>query len=619
VSHSQTSPTPTEFYRARLERNELSSARETQRSRRYSVARLLVAIAGIVLAWPALFTDTVPAWLLWLPVISFVALALLHDRVERGRRRLQRAVEQDREGLARLAGEWIGVGADGERFIDAQHPYASDLDLFGEGSLFQRLCAARTADGEATLAAWLQHPATAERLQLRQRGVQELRDRSELRLDLALLGEKIGASVDTEALSGWAEAPPLLVSRWPRFVALLLGLLNVVTFTAWFAPLLEAATAAAEGAPEMQVFDGAPFFLVSIFLTFLFVGTMSKRTLAVLHHADRPQRDLALLGAMLRRLEEELFDCTDLQRETAPLRDDRLRPSVAIRQLTRLVEIEHSRHNHIFNALGGLVLAGTQIAYSLENWRREHGPHVRQWVTALAHFEALSSLARYAFESPQDPFAEILVDGSVRFEAQGLGHPLLPIERCVRNDVRLAADAERLWLLSGSNMAGKSTLLRTVGTNVVLALAGAPVRAERLRLHPLQLGASMRIVDSLHDGASHLYAEIKRLHTIVQLCSGEMPLLFLLDEVLHGTNSGDRRAGADAIIRQLIAGGALGLVTTHDLALAKIADELGPAGANVHLVDHMRDGKLAFDYKLRRGPVTKGNALELMRAIGLDV
>jgi DNA mismatch repair ATPase MutS len=286
--------------------------------------------------------------------------------------------------------------------------------------------------------------------------------------------------------------------------------------------------------------------------------------------------------------------------------------------LTRIVEIEQSRHNHIFAALGGLVLAGTQTAYALETWRARHGAAVGRWVDALATFEALSSLGRYAYESPADAFPEF-VDGPARFEARGLAHPLLAVETAVRNDVALGADGVRLWIVSGSNMAGKSTLLRSVGSNVALAHAGAPVRAQAMTLTPLQLGASMRIVDSLHEGASHLYAEIRRFRAIVDLCDGDRPVLFLLDEILHGTNSSDRRAGGAAVIGTLVERGGLGLVTTHDLALAKIADDLGPAGANVHFVDHMEDGELAFDYTLRDGPVQRGNALALMRAIGLEV
>jgi DNA mismatch repair ATPase MutS len=199
-----------------------------------------------------------------------------------------------------------------------------------------------------------------------------------------------------------------------------------------------------------------------------------------------------------------------------------------------------------------------------------------------------------------------------------LGHPLIPESRNVRTDLRLS-DEPRVLVVSGSNMSGKSTLLRTAGVNVVLALAGAPVRARRLRLSPLQVGASIHIQDSLQAGASRFYAEIKRLRQIVDLTHGSVPVLFLLDEILHGTNSHDRRIGAEGVVRGLLDRGAIGLVTTHDLALARVAEELAPLAANVHFEDRLEDGKMTFDYRLRPGVVQRSNALELMRSVGLEV
>jgi DNA mismatch repair ATPase MutS len=199
-----------------------------------------------------------------------------------------------------------------------------------------------------------------------------------------------------------------------------------------------------------------------------------------------------------------------------------------------------------------------------------------------------------------------------------MGHPLLPADRCVRNDVTLVGD-KQLLIISGSNMSGKSTLLRTVGTNTVLGLSGAPVCAKRLRLSPLAIGASIRLQDSLQEGSSRFYAEILRLRQIADLSQGESPALFLLDEILHGTNSHDRGIGAEAVVRNLLENGAIGMITTHDLALTQVAEALAPRAANVHFQDHLEDGEIAFDYRMHDGVVTKSNALELMRAVGLDV
>jgi DNA mismatch repair ATPase MutS len=234
----------------------------------------------------------------------------------------------------------------------------------------------------------------------------------------------------------------------------------------------------------------------------------------------------------------------------------------------------------------------------------------------VGEIEALCSLASHAFEHPNDPFPEFSSESRC-LEAEGAAHPLLDEKRAVRNDVSLS-DGLRLLVVSGSNMSGKSTLLRTVGVNVVLAQAGAPVRARRLLLSPLAIGASIRITDSLQDGISHFYAEILRIRQIVELTAGPLPVLFLIDEFLHGTNSHDRRVGAEALATSLLNRGAMGLITTHDLALAHIVETSGTA-ANVHFEDQLVDGRIHFDYVMQPGVVRKSNALELMRSVGLEI
>jgi DNA mismatch repair ATPase MutS len=245
------------------------------------------------------------------------------------------------------------------------------------------------------------------------------------------------------------------------------------------------------------------------------------------------------------------------------------------------------------------------------------GPDLGRWIDAVGEFEALSAFAALSYEHPEYAFPEI-VEEAPCLEATAIGHPLLPVSRCVRNDVMLSGENQAL-IVSGSNMSGKSTLLRTVGVNVVLALAGSPVCAERLRLSPLAIGASIRIQDSLMEGSSRFYSEILRLRQITELTRGGLPVLFLLDEILNGTNSHDRGIGAEAVVRNLVEGGAIGLVTTHDLALTRLAEALAPRVANVHFQDHLANGVIAFDYRMHPGIVTKSNALELMRAVGLNV
>jgi DNA mismatch repair ATPase MutS len=337
----------------------------------------------------------------------------------------------------------------------------------------------------------------------------------------------------------------------------------------------------------------------------------------VLAAVDRRASDLELLSLLLERLERERFQAPRLARLRGALDVEGLPPSRQVARLSRLLQRLDAKRNQLFAPFACLMLWTTRTAFAIEAWRAVSGPAIAGWLAAAGEVEALGALAAYAYENPADPFPEMATGGPC-FEGEGLGHPLIPEDRCVRNDLRLG-DPLRMLIISGSNMSGKSTLLRTVGANAVLAQAGAPVRAHRLRMSPLAVGATLRVQDSLQAGRSRFYAEITRLRQLVDLAGGTPPLLFLLDEILHGTNSHDRRAGAEAIVRGLIGRGAIGLVTTHDLALAEVADQLAPRAANVHFEDHLEGGTMMFDYIMRPGVVRNSNALALMRAVGLEV
>jgi DNA mismatch repair ATPase MutS len=346
-------------------------------------------------------------------------------------------------------------------------------------------------------------------------------------------------------------------------------------------------------------------------------GLQRTRVRRALRECEAPARDLALLARLLAVLEDAELRAARLVSLQRAVATRGVPASRRIRRLGRLVELADARRNQLFAPLAALLLWTTQLAFAIESWRAACGSALGRWIEVLGELEALVALAGYAYEEAEQPFPELLGEGA-RFEAEALAHPLLPRDRCVANDVALG-DAPRVWVVSGSNMSGKSTLLRSVGANAVLAFAGAPVRARRLRISPLAIGASIRVGDSLLGGTSRFYAEIQRLRRIVELAEGPGPALFLLDEILAGTNSHDRGIGAEAVVRGLLERGAIGLVTTHDLALARIADGLAPRGANVHFEDHIQDGVIAFDYRLRPGVVQRSNALALMRAVGLEV
>jgi hypothetical protein len=585
-------------YERRAEARRAEAARQFQRFRTFGIARLAALAPGLGMLWLAI-KGLASWWWLLLPSATFLVLAVVQDRITRSRRRCERAADLYDQGLARLDDRWAGKGATGERFVDAAHPYAEDLDLFGRGSVFELLSRARTRVGEETLSRWLLKPATPEVVRGRQLAVAELRPQLDLREDLALLGEGVRSGEDAQGLSTWAAAPAWSISIWLRVISIGLVLLAIITLGLWIAG-----------------FGGLPF-LVALILGRIFAFRLRARVKNVISAVDAPGRDLALLSQVLSRLERERFSSFHLVELRAALDVEGLAPSRQIARLNGLINLLDARRNMIFAPFATLLLWPEQLAFAIEKWRQSSGPAVARWLAAVGEFEALSSLASYSYEHPQHPFPE-LVDGKACFEGAGLGHPLIPESRNIRTDVSLS-DELRVLIVSGSNMSGKSTLLRTVGINAVLAMAGAPVSAKRIRLSPLAVGASIRIQDSLQAGASRFYAEITRLRQIVELTGTGLPVLFLLDEILHGTNSHDRRIGAEGVVRGLIERGGLGLVTTHDLALAHIAEVLAPRAANVHFEDHLEGGKMTFDYLLRPGVIQRSNALELMRSVGLDV
>jgi hypothetical protein len=552
-----------------------------------------------VLVWLSLARSVLSPYWLTAPVVLFTSVAIYHEIVIRRIARAHRAIRYYERGLDRLNNNWAGRGQGGERFHDPSHPYAEDLDVFGKGSLFELLNTARLRSGEETLAQWLLKPAPPGEVRSRQDAVQELRLRLDFREDLANLGEDAGPGVHNQELAAWGEAPALFDSRRPRAIAAVLAATTVAAAIVW------------------SVWDFRPPFLAAVLIQSIFALSLRPRVLAAVRAVEHPAHDLSLFAHVLVRLEREEFTSAKLRALRAALDTGGLPASHHIARLNRIVDLIDSRDNVAVRLIGPFLLWTTQSALALEAWRSACGPSLRRWLEAAGEIEALSALGNYAYEHPGDPFPEF-EEGPAHYSASGISHPLLPPSRAVPNDVRLGPEC-RVLIVSGSNMSGKSTLLRTIGVNAVLAMAGAPVRAQKLSLSPVAVGASIRVMDSLQSGSSRFYAEITRLRLLADIAAGPLPLLFLLDELLHGTNSHDRKIGAEAIVKGLVKRGAIGLITTHDLALAHIADVLQPHGFNVHFEDQLTEGRISFDYVLRPGIVRKSNALELMRYVGLEV
>lgn len=575
--------------------------------------KLWVIVAGLGLAWFSLIKNTVSDYWMILPVTVYGALAVWHELVIRARTRTERAAAFYERGLSRIEDRWAGTGDAGERFRDAKHIYAEDLDLFATGGLFQLLCSARTAMGEEWLARWLLAPSTVAAIHERHELIAELREKIGLREDVALKGEGLRAELNPAGLAAWAEGTAEPANPFVRGLVAALAIACVATIVAW--------------AVTGEVLP----FLIALLVNLGVYARLKKQTDAAMKGFQCNEDGLTLFTEILTRIESEPFSSARLRHLQEELKAGGTeRASHAMRRLARMVTWIDARDSYFMRLIELPVLYSLQLGFIAEAWRRRWGRRVRVWIDVVGEMEALLSLAAYAYEHPSDPFPEILpespseihpvTDGTKagHFVGEELGHPLLAAARCVRNSVRLDGKT-RVLLVSGSNMSGKSTLLRTVGVNLVLAMAGAPIRGKSLQLSPLALGTRIRSTDSLQEGRSNFYTEILRIRQVFALAERKMPLLFLFDELLEGTNSHDRQIGAEALLRSLVGRDAIGMATTHDLALTTIAVSLNGSIRNVHFEDQIAGGEMSFDYKLRDGVVPRSNALELMRWIGLKV
>ncbi len=622
---------PLEVYRRRLAVHEEGASRLRATHLWLGYLRLAAALIFLGVAWFTIFLSEGPRWTVILPIALFVALGVWQGRVSRRRDAARRAAEMYRLGMARVEDRWVGLE---ERAIPAglsreargtlaASLYAEDLDIVGRGGLFELLCRARTRMGEEMLLGWLLEPAAVEEIRERQAAVEELRGRLEFRERMGVAGETSAVGVEAESLREWAAAEDVLIQRWMPWVAGVLAVAAVAGAVGWLSG------------------RGIGALLVVLLVEAGMRRPFEKRMEAVLGGTDRALKQMELLAGLLEVMEAEEFQSARLVAVKAKLRAGieagAGRASGAIARLARLGVWRDSLDNLVVKMVNLPLLYSVQVAWAVERWRRRYGGEVRVWVEAVAEMEALLSLAVYAYEHPGDGFPEF-VGGGAYVEGEGLGHPLIAAAACVRNRLRIGGET-RVVLISGSNMSGKSTLMRTLGVNTVLAMCGSVVRARRLRLTPLRIGASLRVNDSLQEGHSRFYAEIEKLGRVCALAEscadggrscadGEgkrsgggdgMGVMFLLDELLQGTNSKDRRVGAEGVVRALVEAGAIGIVTTHDLALAEMHGLPEGALRNMHFQDEIVEGKMRFDFTLREGVAMKSNGVELMRLIGLKV
>jgi len=586
---------PIEKYTSCLKRCEQEVKDCEAKEGKFGFFRLVIFIALII------FLVMKIMWGLAVCVLAFLAMIHFHEKLKRRREEAKRAVAFYRLGLDRINDAWSGKGDGEDPLPDKQHLYADDLDLFGTGSIFELINICRTHLGKESLAHIFKNTVNAKEIVERQEAVKELAPRVELRERTARLEDRLGESKFT-AFETWTTLPRMFFPKH-LLIGALLALFAVVGVLLMI--YVE------QGFIKLTLF-------VAIFGQYLFSRKMrpvyEKLTLSL----DRFHKQLKLLVALMKEYEKETFDSKKMSALQADLKSETGFASQQFKKLDFWVAfMDHCMRNQFVILFAMLLQLNVLVLYYIDKWRCENGSHVLTWLKALGECEAMTALSAYAYENPDNIFPNIKNKEELLFEAKDLGHPLLPKNECVRNDIEMNQQT-RLLIVSGSNMAGKSTFLRTIGCNGVLAYTGAPVRAKELTISPMAFGMTLKIQDSLQDGQSRFYSEIDRIRRIRDLMDGDFPVMFVLDELLSGTNSHERLIGSEALLRQFLKKHSLGLVTTHDLALTDLGKSLDQA-KNIYLAEKWSEGKPDFEYKIYEGVQKQGNALQWMRALGLDV
>ncbi len=576
------------FYTERRESFRLREERLSRLDERIAFARLFVFAVLVLLLYLVLRQLCHPAWLL-VPVAAFGSLVVWHAAVFSRRSRARAGATFYRDLLARMNGE--SPFASGLDYMSQEHPYAIDLDLSGQGSLFQRLVFAATDAGRRTLAGWLLASADAEAIRARQEAVAALREDVGTRERMALCEEADDLKIERLLAFMDHAMPPL--PRGSALGALLFACITTGAILWWIAGGVALSTVLLCGV--VQILHSARYL---------------RKVQDHLEAFESATAGLPRLIQVIDILCESEAASPLLALHRKQLGDARQ----ALSRLDLIGRILENGRNKILALFYSIWQVRLHLYLAARRWMDSHAKDLPGWVESVGRLEALQSLAGFAFERDDSVFPEVIATGPL-FSACQMAHPLLPRGQAVANDIRLDAK-EWIVIVSGSNMAGKSTLLRCLGTNLVLALAGGPVIASSMTLSPLKIGASIALHDSLIEGRSRFMAEALRIRSILDQAATDPPLLFLLDELLQGTNSHDRLIGGEAILAELRRRGAIGLVTTHDLAITELATRL-PGARNLHFLDEQGEEGLKFDYLLREGPVPRGNGLAILAAMGI--
>ncbi len=579
-------------------------AKEKKRSDLLVVLRQVVFFAAVGLGGYGVYTGLSRYILGAVPLLLvFVALVVKHYNVRKSVGYLNNLIQINGNALLRLAGQWTGFPNMGERLKDMAHPYTADLNVFGRGSLFQHINSATSYMGEMALAGLLSKLTDATEIGHRQQAVLELAGKLDWRQHFQAVGMIEAKQTHNPAqLLAWAEERPFLLER--RYFKLLLWLLPITTLVliiltmyrlaAWYLPIV---------------------FLALHLLMFAYSELVVRKAFG---DTGKAIFELERYSGLIKCIEQGSFQAPLLIKLKQELSVEDLRSSHQIQALAKIADRSNFRYSPIVHVLINIAIFwDLRTLLKLEKWKSKSGRFLRTWLKVIGEFEALSSLAVLAHDNPDWAFPDV-VDGPPSFEATSIGHPLISKDLRVCNDASLPSPGT-VFVITGSNMSGKSTFLRTIGVNLVLAYAGAPVCARKMSCAKMSIYSGMQIQDNLESKTSTFYAELKRIKMIIDAARLGEPLVFLLDEIFKGTNSKDRIFGAKTLIRKLAAQDTIGLITTHDLELGALEREHPEMIRNYHFTDYIDDSKICFDYRLKPGISKTTNAIALMKLIGIEI
>jgi len=562
------------------------------------------AIVGIAASWYFLYSVgllyvLIPCFLL---VVVFTRLVFTDLKNKATIEHVNYLITINKNELKALAHQYYHFD-DGNVFTPKEHFYANDLDIFGHASLYQYINRTSSEMGSNSLANWLSGPANTDTILQRQEAIKELTAKSEWRQELQAAGaaKKIKNETQTR-LQNWFEEGDRFINN--KFWLVLRYILPLIVLTVI----------------ALNITDVLNNYVRNycLFISGLIAFYISKKVMPLHQQVSKMTDELEVLTESIQLIEETEFKSTYLQNLQKQFRNHHEKASVKLKKLKVILERLDLRFNFVvFIPLDILLQWDLQQAIALEKWKRENHKNVIDWFNALGEFEAVNSLAVVSFNHPGWCFP-VFKEDHFFIEGKDIGHPLLQADKCVTNPVKVDGSGE-LMLVTGSNMAGKSTYLRSIGTNTILAMAGAPVCARYFCLSPVQIISSMRIADNLEESTSTFYAELKKLKTVIDKVNKNEKVFILLDEILRGTNSLDRHTGSAALIKQLIKHNAAGIIATHDVELAKMKDNYPANILNYHFDVQVSNDELYFDYRLKAGICTSLNASILMKKIGIEL